>query len=88
MKHYYSQVDGVVLTHSDMIFADHSRKVLVNFERANANGFDFVQGSLPECTFQKTFGFSEDEIFALMSYLKDNAMLIWEFAEKGGGSNA
>ena len=33
-------------------------------------------------------GFSEDELFKLREYMRNNAFLIWEFAQKGGGMNA
>ena len=88
MKHYYSTVDGVALTHSDMLMEDHSRRVYVYFERPNERGFDFAEGLLPECVFTKTYGFSEDELFELRDYLRCNAPLIWEFAQKGGEAYA
>ena len=88
MKHYYSTVDGIVLTHSDMITSDNQRIVLTRFERPNENGFDFAEGALPFCSFSKAYGFSEDELFALGDYLQHNAMLIWDYAQKGGGMNA
>jgi hypothetical protein len=34
MKHYYSTVNNVVLTHSDMFNENYSRRVIVRFERA------------------------------------------------------
>ena len=88
MKHYYSTVNDIVLTHSDMLFENHSRRVLVRFERANGNGFDFAEGVLPECVFTKLSGFSEDELFDLHDYVRNNSMLIWDYAQKGGGLNA
>jgi len=48
-----------------MIYKNHSRRVLVRFERANGKGFDFAEGALPECVFTKLSGFSEDELFEL-----------------------
>ncbi len=88
MRHYYSTVDDIVLTHSDMLFDHSARKVLIRFERAEENGFDFAEGLLPECTFTKIVGFNESEIFDLPEYLRDNAMLIWDYSQKGGGLNA
>jgi hypothetical protein len=88
MKHYYSTVSDVVLTHSDIAFENHARKVFVRFERARDEGFDFADGILPECSLYKTGGFSEDELFDLTDYLKCNALLIWDYAQKGGGINA
>jgi hypothetical protein len=88
MKHYYSTVNEVVTTHSDMLFENHSRRVYVYFERPVNGGFDFAEGVLPECVFKKTSGFSENEIFDLQSYMKCNSALIWDYAQKGGGINA
>ena len=88
MKNYYSTVDNVVLTHSDMLREDHTRRVYVRFERPNDHGFDFAEGILPENIFTKTCGFSEDELFDLQDYLRCNAFLIWEFAQEGGDSRA
>ena len=86
MKHYYSTVDDVILTHSDMEHGKLGRKVRVYFERSNPkNGFDFAEGNIPDFTFSKTYGFSEDEIFKLQRYLRNNSPLIWEYAQKGGG---
>ncbi len=88
MKHYYSTVNEVVLTHSDILFENGSRKVLIRYERPTEKGFDFAEGVLPECVFFKTSGFDEDEIFDLIDYVKSNSLLIWEYAQKGGGLNA
>jgi hypothetical protein len=32
--------------------------------------------------------FTEDELFELTDYLRCNAILIWDYAQKGGGSVA
>jgi len=88
MKNYYSTVNNVVLTHSDMLLENHARRVYVRFERPNEHGFDFAEGLLPENIFTKTYGFSEDELFELQDYLRCNAPLVWEFAREGGGMSA
>jgi hypothetical protein len=88
MKHYYSTVDGIMLTHSDLLITDNQRVVYARFERPNENGFDFAEGMLPFSSFYKTFGFSEDELFELADYLQHNSLLIWDYAQKGGGQNA
>jgi hypothetical protein len=65
------------------------RNVRVYFERPSKNpeyvGFDFAEGNIPDFQFSKTYGFSEDEIFKLQRYLRNNSPLIWEYAQKGGG---
>jgi len=62
--------------------------VYIRFERPNKNGFDFAEGAVPFSTFHKTYGFSEDELFELADYLNHNSLLIWDYAQKGGGLNA
>ncbi|GHT94073.1 hypothetical protein FACS1894141_0020 [Spirochaetia bacterium] len=88
MKNYYSTVNNIVLTHSDMMYENCNRKVTVRFERSIEKGFDFAEGILPECMFNKTSGFSEDELFELSDYLKCNAILIWDYAQKGESQSA
>jgi len=67
---------------------DNQRVVYARFERPNGNGFDFAEGTIPFCCFSKTYGFSEDELFELADYLQHNSILIWDYAQKGGGINA
>ena len=88
--YYYSTVNEIVMTHGALETDEYSMPcVRVRFERPNQNnGFDFAEGRIPHFNFQKTFGFSEDELFGLREYMRDNALLIWEFAQKGGGENA
>ena len=88
MKHYYSTVNDISLTHSDLTVTDNQRIVYTRFERPNENGFDFAEGSLPFTSFSKTYGFTEDELFELADYLQHNSLLIWDYAKKGGGLNA
>ena len=88
MKNYYSTVDSVVLTHSDIQNESSGRRVYVYFERPNDNGFDFAEGILPENVFTKTYGFTDEELLDLSAYLKDNALLIWDYSQKGGGLSA
>lgn len=88
--YYYSTVNEIVLTHSAIEEREDIDIVTVRFERPSksGNGFDFAEGKIPYFTFQKTYGFSEEELFKLKKYLKNNAVLIWDFAGKGGGLNA
>jgi len=51
MKHYYSTINEIVLSHSDMLSGQSGRVVYVWFERPADSGFDFAQGALPECVF-------------------------------------
>ncbi len=85
MKHYYSTVDGIIMTFSDIEEKNGFDEITIRFERPNENGFDFAEGKLPNHIFYKSYGFSEDELMELALYLKNNAALIWEIAwEKMG----
>ena len=89
MKNYYSTVDDVVLTFSNIEEINEFDSITVLFERVNKNGFDFAEGKLPNNLFYKSYGFSEDELMELENYLLKNAFLIWEIArERGGLSSA
>ena len=86
--HYYSTVNNIILTHSDVIEENGMDVVNIRFERPNKTGFDFAEGKIPLFLFQKTFGFNEDELLQCIQYLKNKSALLWEFASKGGGKNA
>ncbi len=86
--YYYSTVNNIVLTHSPIVEENEMDVINVRFERATEQGFDFAEGKIPHFLFQKTCGFTEDELLKLTQYLKNNSALIWEFAAKGGGEIA
>ncbi|MCD8023146.1 MAG: hypothetical protein LUF30_09305 [Lachnospiraceae bacterium] len=90
MKNYYSTVDGIVTTFSnieeDRDGFDH---IAVRFERMNnVDGFDFAEGKLPETEIYKTYGFSENELLRLKRYMRNNSALIWKIAQREGGTIA
>ena len=83
MKNYYSTVDNIVLTFSDILEDQNGfESIHFRFERENKSGFDFAEGALPALRFDKLYGFSENEIFDLKEYLRDNSFLIWEIARE------
>ncbi len=84
MKNYYSTVDNIVLTFSDIEEKNGFDEITVYFERPNDKGFDFAEGKLPENQFYKCYGFSEDELMKLNKYIKNNASLIWKIAQDEG----
>lgn len=90
MKNYYSTIDNIVLTFSDVEEDKNGfDSITFCFERINDNGFDFAEGVLPENQIYKTYGFSEDELMQMQEYLKNNSFLIWEIAsEKGDKQSA
>lgn len=85
MKNYYSTIDGVVFTFSDIEEdRDGFDSITFRFERPNDKGFDFAEGKLPENQVYKSYGFSEDELLHMQEYLKNNSFLIWEIARERG----
>ena len=86
MKHYYSTIDDIVLTFSNIEIENGFDSITVLFERANKTGFDFAEGKLPNNMFNKSYGFSEDELMELGNYLLRNSFLIWEIARENGGT--
>lgn len=74
MKNYYSTIDGVVFTFSDIEEdRDGFDSITFRFERSNDKGFDFAEGKLPENQVYKSYGFSEDELLQMQEYLKNNS---------------
>ena len=82
MVNYYSTLDDIVLTFSNIEQVNGFDEISVRFERANKGGFDFAEGKLPNNMFYKTYGFTEDELMGLEEYLRRNAFLIWEIARE------
>lgn len=85
MQHYYSTVDGIVLTHSDIYEVNYLEQIKVHYERARDGGFDIAEVILPTYNFVKVMGFTEDEVFELDRYVRNNAPLIWELTKEYGG---
>ena len=83
MKNYYSTIDGIRLTFSDIEEDKDGFDVITfYFERENAIGFDFAEGKLLENRIYKSCGFTEDELLSLQEYIKNNNFLIWEIANE------
>ena len=97
MKNYYSTVDGIRLTFSDIeedrdgfdIITFYFERENIEkkdrwsyFEREKQNGFEFAEGSLPENRIYKTSGFNEDELLWMQEYIRNNSFLIWEIAKE------
>ena len=76
MKYYYSTVDGVVLHHSGIVETNFMEEITLYYTRGN----DVAEVVLPHYCFTKVRGFSEDDVFELEEYARNNAPLIWELA--------
>ena len=83
MKNYYSTINHVVLTFSDIkTNTDGFETILARFERPNENGFDFAEWKLPCICNVRSYGFSEDEIMEQERYLRNNAPLMWDLSRE------
>ena len=83
MKNYYSTINQVVLTFSDIRTNEIGfETILARFERVNEKGFGFAEWKLPCICNIKAFGFSEDEIMEQERYLRNHAPLMWEIARE------
>lgn len=78
---YAELADDTRIAHSG-ILPDGTIKIGV--ERPKEGGFDSAWCHLPFKRWEKTSGFDEEELDALERYLKNNAPLIWNFAEEVG----
>lgn len=89
MKHYYSTVEGVVLTHSDIEEKNFLKTITLYFERAieGERGFDIAELILPNYNFTKVMGITEDDVLELEEYARNNAPLTWELAKEYAGNS-
>lgn len=85
MKHYYSTVDGVITTFSDIYVSElKGESIVVHMEKPVANGFYTAEFLLPSITCTKVSGFSEDDLICLKQFVLNNSSLIWEIAREDG----
>ena len=89
MKYFFSEVDGITLTFSEInINFCGMEYIRIYFERPNDNGFDFLETTLPALNVKAAVGFTAEEQVELLTYAKDNAFLIWEIAREDGAEIA
>lgn len=85
MKNFFSEIDEITLTFSDIhTTADGMEFIRIYFERPTEYGFDFLESSLPTLSIKNSHGFSERETAFLLNYARTNAFLIWDIAREGG----
>ena len=88
MKNYYSEIDEVTLTFSDIhTTTDGMEYIRIYFERPTENGFDFLESTIPSLRVKESAGFSSTEIQEMLRYAQANAFLMWDIArehEEGG----
>ena len=85
MYPYITLGDGTQIVHSDIICEEGVEKVYVHFERPTESGFDSARCVLPSYEWIAWEGaFSDDEKRRFERMLKDNAALIYRYADQGG----
>lgn len=85
MKHFFSEIDNVTLTFSDIYINRYGMEFIrIYFERPKEGGFDFLESTLPMLKVNDADGFTQEERNQLLDYAKTNAFLIWEVAREDG----
>ena len=89
MKYFFSEIDEVTLTFSDIHATDDGMEFIrIYFECPTEDGFKFLESSLPALNVKSSHGFSKEETDHLLNYARTNAFLIWDIAREGGESFA
>ncbi|MDO4454854.1 MAG: hypothetical protein Q4B90_10235 [Eubacteriales bacterium] len=84
MYPYMTLADETEIVHSQIIEENGVKKVIVNFERPVENGFDSARCELPEYKWTERIGYSDAEIAMFEELLRNNAHLLYKYAENGG----
>lgn len=85
MKRVFATFGDTTLLYGNVVEDENGiESIPVYFERPNAKSgdYDFAEGLVPNCTFQKSAGFSEFELSSLSRRLRDNMMLIFDDARE------
>ena len=86
MKYSYVQFpDKTEITYGDM---DSQGNVHIRIETPVEGGFNSLGCVLPSYRITEQVGYSQQEVDALMDFLRRNVHLIMEFAQTGGFENA
>ena len=89
MKNFYSEVDDVTLTYSDIkSTADGMEYIRIYFEKPIEGDFAFLESVIPGLDIKETEGFSDVEVKELLDYANRNAFIIWQLAKEGSASIA
>lgn len=85
MKNFYTEIDGVILTFSDITKTEDGMEYIrIYFEKPVDGDFNFLESTLPSLDVVETEGFTEQEQKELLDYASRNAFIIWELAREGG----
>ena len=84
MYPYMKLADETEIVHSQIIEENGKKKVIVNFERSNENGFDSARCELPDYKWLEREGYTDEEIALFEELLHSNAHLFYKYAANGG----
>lgn len=84
MYPYMTLSDETEIVHSQLLKEGDAARVEVHFERPRDGGFDTARCSLPDYTWLIREGFSDADIANFTEFLRNNAHLLFRFAERGG----
>ncbi len=88
MYPYMILADETEIVHSHLIEENGEKSIEAHFERPPDNGFDMARCSLPSYKWIKREGFSDEEIAFFEELLRNNAHLLFKYAENGGNKIA
>ena len=86
MYAYVTLPDETLVTHSDILDMNGVKSVKVHFERPTDKGlgFDMATCYLPSGQWIEQVGYNVQEMRAFDSFVKNNAHLLFRYAECGG----
>ena len=85
MYPYMTLADGTEIVHSQLLKdQEGSACVEVHFERPKEGGFDMARCSLPSYSWEIREGFADEEMAFFEEFLRHNAHLFFQYAERGG----
>ena len=84
MYPYITLADETEITHSDLLERNGAQMVEVHFERPTEHGFDSARCILPSYQWKFNDGYSNAEILFFEELLRNNAHLLFRYANQGG----
>ena len=76
------QKETLNMTISSVMRRNKEKVVYVRFERMGESGIEYAEAIVPKCSFDKIYGFSEEEIAQLKFYLREHVLEIFDEAQK------
>lgn len=84
MYPYITLADETEITHSNLLEQNGVQTVEVHFERPTEHGFDSARCVLPFYQWKFNDGYSNAEILFFEELLRNNAHLLFRYANQGG----